>query len=117
MVRVVEKVNRVDGAVRPVNAAGFMIHSAIHKRRPDINAACHMHSPYGRAWKTFGKGIDMLNQGIILHCLNPRRNYCKLLQALATKVNKQIPACSMMTSRSILPLGAWSMPTKKVKEL
>lgn len=63
MVRVDEKGNRVDGANKPVNAAGFMIHSAIHKRRPDIHAACHMHSPYGRAWSTFGKGIDMLNQG------------------------------------------------------
>lgn len=80
MVRVDEKGNRVDGAVRPVNAAGFMIHSAIHKRRPDINAACHMYSPYGRARSTFGKGIDMLNQGTILHCLNARCNYCKLLQ-------------------------------------
>ncbi|KAJ5973673.1 hypothetical protein N7481_010883 [Penicillium waksmanii] len=62
MVRVDENGNRVDGADKPVNAAGFMIHSAIHQRRPDINAACHMHSPYGRAWSTFGKSIDMINQ-------------------------------------------------------
>ncbi|KAJ5911530.1 uncharacterized protein N7473_000833 [Penicillium subrubescens] len=62
MVRVDEKGKWVDGADKPVNAAGFMIHSAIHKRRPDIHAACHMHSPYGRAWSTFGKGIEMLNQ-------------------------------------------------------
>jgi len=47
-----------------VNTAGFIIHSAIHKARPDINAACHMHSPHGRAWSTFGKPIEMLNQGI-----------------------------------------------------
>ncbi|KAH8645831.1 class 2 aldolase adducin domain-containing protein [Xylariales sp. PMI_506] len=46
-----------------VNAAGFIIHSAIHKARPDINAACHLHAPYGRAWSTFGKPIEMLNQG------------------------------------------------------
>jgi ribulose-5-phosphate 4-epimerase/fuculose-1-phosphate aldolase len=64
MVRVNENGNRVDGADKPVNAAGFMIHSAIHQRRPDIHAACHMHSPYGRAWSTFGKSIDMINQGI-----------------------------------------------------
>jgi len=63
MVRVDEKGNRVGGADKPVNAAGFMIHSAIHQQRPDIHAACHMHSPSGRAWSTFGKGIDMLNQG------------------------------------------------------
>ncbi|PGH36933.1 hypothetical protein GX50_00167 [[Emmonsia] crescens] len=45
-----------------VNTAGFIIHSSIHKARPDLNAVCHMHSPYGRAWSTFGKGIEMLNQ-------------------------------------------------------
>lgn len=47
-----------------VNAAGFIIHSAIHRARPDINAACHMHSPAGRAWSVFGKGIEMLSQGM-----------------------------------------------------
>ncbi|KLP02469.1 related to novobiocin biosynthesis protein novR [Fusarium fujikuroi] len=62
MVHVNEDGDRIGGADRPVNTAGFIIHAAIHKRRPDINAACHFHSPYGRAWSTFGKPIDMLNQ-------------------------------------------------------
>ncbi|CAM1503323.1 Fc.00g080990.m01.CDS01 [Cosmosporella sp. VM-42] len=62
MVHVDEDGNRIGGSNQPVNTAGFIIHSSIHKRRPDINAACHMHSPYGRAWATFGKPIDMLNQ-------------------------------------------------------
>ncbi|KAI1613143.1 class II aldolase and Adducin domain-containing protein [Exophiala viscosa] len=62
MVRVDEEGNRVGGGDQPVNTAGFIIHSQIHKARPDINAACHMHSPYGRAWSTFGKPIEMLNQ-------------------------------------------------------
>ena len=60
----------VDHSGRPVeptpykvNAAGFIIHSSIHRARPDIHAACHMHSPAGRAWSSFGKGIEMLNQG------------------------------------------------------
>jgi len=54
---------RIDGADMPVNTAGFIIHAAIHRARGDINAACHVHSPYGRAWSNFGRGIDMLNQG------------------------------------------------------
>ncbi|KAF5510546.1 Meiotically up-regulated gene 14 protein [Colletotrichum siamense] len=62
MVHIDEDGNRLGGADKPVNTAGFMIHSALHKRRPDINAACHMHSPYGRAWSTFGRPIEMLNQ-------------------------------------------------------
>ncbi|PVH98530.1 class 2 aldolase adducin domain-containing protein [Periconia macrospinosa] len=62
MVQVDEDGNRIGGADKLINTAGFIIHSAIHKQRPDINAACHMHSPYGRAWSNFGKPIDMLNQ-------------------------------------------------------
>ncbi|KAL4949879.1 class II aldolase and Adducin domain-containing protein [Aspergillus filifer] len=62
MVRVDSEGKRVGGAEKPINTAGFIIHSVIHQRRPDVNAAVHTHSPYGRAWSTFGKGIDMLNQ-------------------------------------------------------
>ncbi|PSN61693.1 arad-like aldolase/epimerase [Corynespora cassiicola Philippines] len=62
MVHVDEEGNRIGGADKLINTAGFIIHSALHQRRPDINAACHMHSPYGRAWSNFGKPIDMLNQ-------------------------------------------------------
>ncbi|KAH6886299.1 class II aldolase/adducin N-terminal [Thelonectria olida] len=62
MVHIDEDGKRIGGADKPVNTAGFIIHAAIHKRRPDINAACHLHSPYGRAWSTFGKPIEMLNQ-------------------------------------------------------
>jgi ribulose-5-phosphate 4-epimerase/fuculose-1-phosphate aldolase len=45
-----------------VNRAGFMIHAALHKARPDINAAVHTHSTHGRAWSAFGRGIEMLTQ-------------------------------------------------------
>ena len=47
---------------RPSNAAGFLIHSALHKARPDVNAACHAHSVYGKAWSTFGRRLEMINQ-------------------------------------------------------
>ncbi|KAK3704693.1 hypothetical protein LTR37_013667 [Vermiconidia calcicola] len=49
---------------RPANAAGFLIHSALHKARPDVIAACHTHSPYGKAWSTFGRPLEMLNQDV-----------------------------------------------------
>lgn len=48
----------------PANAAGFLIHSAVHKARPDVNAACHTHSPYGKAWSTFVRPLEMLNQDV-----------------------------------------------------
>jgi len=62
MVRVNENGQVIDGNKVAVNAAGFMIHSAIHKSRPDINAACHTHSPAGKAWSTFGRPLEIINQ-------------------------------------------------------
>ncbi|KXJ84859.1 class II aldolase/adducin N-terminal [Microdochium bolleyi] len=62
MVQVNEEGSVIGGNKVAVNAAGFMIHSALHKARPDINAACHAHSPAGKAWSTFGRPIDIINQ-------------------------------------------------------
>jgi ribulose-5-phosphate 4-epimerase/fuculose-1-phosphate aldolase len=49
---------------RPANAAGFLIHSAVHKARPDVIAACHTHGKAGKAWSTFGKKLEMINQDV-----------------------------------------------------
>ena len=49
---------------RPANAAGFQIHGAIHKARPDVNAACHTHSKAGKAWSAFCRPLEMLNQDV-----------------------------------------------------
>ncbi|KAI0187220.1 class 2 aldolase adducin domain-containing protein [Xylaria flabelliformis] len=49
---------------RPANAAGYLIHSAIHKRRPDVHAVCHAHSNAGRAWSVFARPLEMLNQDV-----------------------------------------------------
>ncbi|KAF2122892.1 class II aldolase/adducin domain-containing protein [Lophiotrema nucula] len=46
----------------PINAAAFAIHSAIHKARPDVHAACHAHSTYGKAFSAFGRQLDMITQ-------------------------------------------------------
>ncbi|KAF4448005.1 l-fuculose-phosphate aldolase [Fusarium austroafricanum] len=62
MVHINEQGQVIGGNRVAVNAAGFTIHSAIHKARPDIHAACHAHSKFGKAWSTFGKPLDMLNQ-------------------------------------------------------
>jgi len=49
---------------RPANAAGFLIHSSVHKARPDVIAACHTHSVYGKAWASFARPLEMLNQDV-----------------------------------------------------
>ncbi|GAA5830590.1 hypothetical protein JCM11251_002524 [Rhodosporidiobolus azoricus] len=51
-----------EGAQLPINTAGFHIHSAIHKERPEINAIAHCHSLSGKAWSVFGKPVDILTQ-------------------------------------------------------
>ncbi|KAL4926834.1 class II aldolase/adducin N-terminal [Aspergillus undulatus] len=51
---------------RPVNAAGFLIHAALHKCRPDVIAACHFHSTYGKAWSAFAQPLEMLNQDVAM---------------------------------------------------
>jgi ribulose-5-phosphate 4-epimerase/fuculose-1-phosphate aldolase len=47
---------------RPPNAAGFLIHSEVHKARPDVTAICHAHTVYGKAWSVFGEPVEMLTQ-------------------------------------------------------
>lgn len=47
-----------------INAAGFQIHSAVHKSRKDVHAICHTHSVYGRAWSAFAKPLEMINQDV-----------------------------------------------------
>ena len=50
------------GDVKMLNTAAFMIHSAIHKARPDVNAAAHSHSIYGRSFCTLGRKLDIITQ-------------------------------------------------------
>lgn len=45
-----------------INAAAFTIHSAVHQARPDVVAAAHTHSVYGKAWSSLGRLLDPLTQ-------------------------------------------------------
>jgi ribulose-5-phosphate 4-epimerase/fuculose-1-phosphate aldolase len=47
---------------RPVNAAAFVIHSNVHAARPDVIAAAHSHSIYGKTWSTLGRKLDPITQ-------------------------------------------------------
>ena len=46
----------------PVNRAAFAIHAAIHEARPDVVAAAHSHSKFGRAFATLGRKLEPLTQ-------------------------------------------------------
>jgi ribulose-5-phosphate 4-epimerase/fuculose-1-phosphate aldolase len=47
---------------RPVNRAAFAIHSQVHAARPDVVAAAHSHSIYGKSWSSLGRTLDPLTQ-------------------------------------------------------
>lgn len=45
-----------------LNQAAFAIHSRIHLARPDVVAAAHAHSIYGKSWSTLGRLLEPITQ-------------------------------------------------------
>jgi ribulose-5-phosphate 4-epimerase/fuculose-1-phosphate aldolase len=63
LIRVSEEGDILEGGpVKLLNTAAYMIHSAIHKARPDVNAAAHSHSIYGRSFCMLGRTLDITTQ-------------------------------------------------------
>jgi len=58
----VDHTGRIVEGDGPLNAAAFAIHSQVHAARPDVVAAAHSHSKYGRAWSTLARLLDPLTQ-------------------------------------------------------
>lgn len=62
LIRVNEAGEIVEGKHKMLNQAAFAIHSRIHLARPDVIAAAHSHSIYGKSWSAMGKVLDPLTQ-------------------------------------------------------
>lgn len=62
LIRVDEAGNIVEGKHKLLNQAAFAIHSRLHHARPDVIAAAHAHSIYGKTWSAMGKLLDPLTQ-------------------------------------------------------
>lgn len=58
----VDHSGQVVEGTKGVNTAAFAIHSELHKARPDVVAAAHSHSMYGRTFSTLGKPLRMISQ-------------------------------------------------------
>lgn len=56
----------VNGSDWPVNRAGFVIHSAIHLGRPDVQCVIHLHTRDGVAISCLAEGLLPLNQSAML---------------------------------------------------
>ncbi len=52
----------IDGKHDNLNQAAFAIHSRVHAARPDVVAAAHAHSLYGKTWSSLGRLLDPLTQ-------------------------------------------------------
>jgi ribulose-5-phosphate 4-epimerase/fuculose-1-phosphate aldolase len=46
----------------PVNQAAFCIHGAVHQARPDVIAAAHSHSIYGKSFSSLHRELEPLTQ-------------------------------------------------------
>lgn len=58
----VDNEGRVLEGEGPLNQAAFAIHSQVHAARPDVIAAAHAHSMYGKTWSTLGRRLTPLTQ-------------------------------------------------------
>jgi ribulose-5-phosphate 4-epimerase/fuculose-1-phosphate aldolase len=61
LILVDEKGEVVEGKY-PVNTAAFAIHSRVHAARPEVVAAAHSHSIYGKTWSSLGRLLDPITQ-------------------------------------------------------
>ncbi len=62
LVLVNEEGEIIAGKHTALNKAAFAIHAAIHKARPDVIAAAHSHTVYGKTWSAMGQLLDPLTQ-------------------------------------------------------
>ncbi|MFT4758624.1 MAG: ribulose-5-phosphate 4-epimerase/fuculose-1-phosphate aldolase [Paraglaciecola sp.] len=62
LIRVDEEGKIVEGKHTLLNQAAFSIHSRLHHARPDVVAAAHAHSIYGKSWSTMGRVLEPLTQ-------------------------------------------------------
>ena len=61
LIRVDERGEVVEGS-GPLNVSAFAIHAQIHAARPEVVAAAHAHSIYGKAWSAVGRLLDPITQ-------------------------------------------------------
>jgi len=62
LVKIDYDANIVDESPYEVNRAGFVIHSAIHMERPDVNCVLHTHTRAGITISCLKEGLMPLNQ-------------------------------------------------------
>lgn len=59
-----ERILAGNARMRPANKAGWAIHGAVHRARPDVVSACHAHTVAGKAWSATGLKLRMIDQDV-----------------------------------------------------
>lgn len=57
-----EGIVQPEGNMHAINPAGFAIHAAVHKARPDVISAVHCHSIPTKAFSALGCKLEPINQ-------------------------------------------------------
>lgn len=55
-----------DGSAHEINEAGYVIHSAIHAARPEVNCVIHTHTEVGMAVSCLEEGLMFVNQDALM---------------------------------------------------
>jgi ribulose-5-phosphate 4-epimerase/fuculose-1-phosphate aldolase len=58
----VDEAGRIVEGEGTLNVSAFAIHAEIHRARPDVAAAAHVHSLYGKSWSALGRLLDPISQ-------------------------------------------------------
>ena len=58
--------NILDDTPYEINEAGYVIHSAIHAARPDVNCVIHTHTEAGMALSCLEEGLMFINQDALM---------------------------------------------------
>ena len=99
---------------KPINQAGVVIYSAIHAAHPEVIAAAHTHSTYGKAWSALGRLLDPLTRedhalfdpfsGVVLEAEESR----KIAEALGSKKAVVLQNHGLLTVGPTIEATAWS---------
>lgn len=53
---------KILGGSGMVNPVGLLLHSAVHRARPEVSAVCHAHALHGSTWSSFERLLDPITQ-------------------------------------------------------
>lgn len=79
-----------------------MIHSALHRTRPEVNAACHTHSINAKTWSAFGKPIEMLNQDACMFYKDAQTVYSQFGGVVVEREESDRLAASTGSAKAII---------------